>query len=89
MAKPSAYQYSIRALARLRGDALVAASKQRGMFMGGTPPLGYDVVEKKLVVNPAEADLVREIFTAWQIGRRAGDLVAPADSVSVTFRVTR
>jgi DNA invertase Pin-like site-specific DNA recombinase len=43
----------------------VAASKQRGMFMGGTPPLGYDVVEKKLVVNPAEADLVREIFTRF------------------------
>ena len=29
----------------------VAASKQRGMFMGGTPPLGYDVINKKLVVN--------------------------------------
>jgi DNA invertase Pin-like site-specific DNA recombinase len=40
----------------------VAASKQRGMYMGGTPPLGYDVVNKKLIVNPAEADLVREIF---------------------------
>jgi hypothetical protein len=40
----------------------VAASKQRGMFMGGTPPLGYDVVDKKQVVNPAEADLVRDIF---------------------------
>ncbi len=40
----------------------VAASKQRGMYMGGTPPLGYDVVNKKLVVNPPEANLVREIF---------------------------
>lgn len=40
----------------------VAASKQRGMYMGGTPPLGYDVVNKKLIVNPGEADLVREIF---------------------------
>jgi DNA invertase Pin-like site-specific DNA recombinase len=40
----------------------VAASKQRGMYMGGTPPLGYDVVNKKLLVNPAEADLVREVF---------------------------
>lgn len=40
----------------------VAASKQRGMYMGGTPPLGYDVVNKKLIVNPTEADLVREIF---------------------------
>jgi len=40
----------------------VAASKQRGMYMGGTPPLGYDVVNKKLIVNPTEAELVREIF---------------------------
>jgi site-specific DNA recombinase len=40
----------------------VAASKQRGMYMGGTPPLGYDVVNKKLAVNPPEAELVREIF---------------------------
>ena len=40
----------------------VAASKQRGMYMGGTPPLGYDVVNKKLLINPTEADLVREIF---------------------------
>ena len=40
----------------------VAASKQRGMYMGGTPPLGYDVVNKKLIVNASEADLVREIF---------------------------
>jgi len=40
----------------------VAASKMRGMYMGGTPPLGYNVVNKKLVVNPPEANLVREIF---------------------------
>jgi len=40
----------------------VAASKQRGMYMGGTPPLGYDVVNKKLVVNPVEAKQVRDIF---------------------------
>ena len=40
----------------------VAASKQRGMYMGGTPPLGYDVVNKKLLVNETEAQLVRDIF---------------------------
>jgi len=43
----------------------VAASKQRGMYMGGTPPLGYDVVNKKLVINPEEAKLVREIFARF------------------------
>jgi DNA invertase Pin-like site-specific DNA recombinase len=40
----------------------VAASKRKGMWMGGCPPLGYDIVEKKLVVNPREAELVRHIF---------------------------
>ncbi|MDO8605941.1 MAG: recombinase family protein [Phaeospirillum sp.] len=39
-----------------------AASRRKGMWMGGVPPLGYDVVARKLVVNPAEADLVRHIF---------------------------
>jgi hypothetical protein len=32
------------------------------MWMGGTPPLGYDVRDRKLVVNEAEAELVRLIF---------------------------
>lgn len=39
-----------------------AASRARGMWMGGVPPLGYDVRERKLVVNDTEADLVRLIF---------------------------
>jgi DNA invertase Pin-like site-specific DNA recombinase len=40
----------------------VAASRKRGMWMGGVPPLGYDVRNRKLVINPAEAALVRLIF---------------------------
>ncbi|KIL96949.1 hypothetical protein CCC_01442 [Paramagnetospirillum magnetotacticum MS-1] len=39
-----------------------AASRRKGMWMGGVPPLGYDVVARKLVVNQPEADLVRHIF---------------------------
>ena len=39
-----------------------AASRRKGIFMGGHPPLGYDIRDRKLVVNPAEADLVRLIF---------------------------
>lgn len=40
----------------------IAASKKKGMWMGGTPPLGYDVVNRKLIVNDAEAETVRLIF---------------------------
>jgi DNA invertase Pin-like site-specific DNA recombinase len=43
----------------------VAASRKRGMWMGGFVPLGYDVRERKLVVNDAEAALVRRIFQGF------------------------
>jgi site-specific DNA recombinase len=39
-----------------------AASRKKGLWMGGTPPLGYDVVHRKLVVNENEAALVQMIF---------------------------
>ncbi len=46
-----------------------AASRRKGMWMGGIPPLGYDVCDRKLVVNEDEAALVRLIFTRFlQLG---------------------
>jgi site-specific DNA recombinase len=39
-----------------------AASRRRGMWMGGWAPLGYEVKDRKLVVNEADARLVRSIF---------------------------
>jgi site-specific DNA recombinase len=39
-----------------------AASRRKGMWMGGWAPLGYDIKSRKLVVNKAEATLVRHIF---------------------------
>src|SRR4051812_16502577 len=35
------------------------------MWMGGWTPLGYDVVDRKLVVNETEADLVRNMFARF------------------------
>jgi site-specific DNA recombinase len=43
----------------------IAASKRRGMWMGGNVPVGYDVKERKLMVNPAEAKIVRKIFSLY------------------------
>jgi site-specific DNA recombinase len=40
----------------------VAASRKRGMWMGGYVPLGYDVRDRKLLINEAEAATVRMIF---------------------------
>ncbi len=43
----------------------VAASKRKGIWMGGVLPLGYDVRERKLVVNHDEAETVRGIFERY------------------------
>ena len=43
----------------------IAASKRKGMWMGGVPPLGYDVENRRLVPNPQEAKLIRHIFTRF------------------------
>jgi len=40
----------------------IAASKKKGMWMGGVPPLGYRVQNRKLVIIDSEAELVRSIF---------------------------
>jgi DNA invertase Pin-like site-specific DNA recombinase len=40
----------------------IAASKRRGIWVGGPVPLGYRSVDKKLQIVPNEADLVRKIF---------------------------
>lgn len=42
-----------------------AASKKRGMFMGGPVPLGYDLRDRQLFVNTAEAETVRKIFDLY------------------------
>src|SRR6476469_2478252 len=43
----------------------IAASKQKGMWMGGVPPLGYDVKDRKLVVNKNEARTVVDIYQRY------------------------
>src|SRR5436853_2630415 len=44
----------------------IAASKKKGMWMGGNVPLGYDANERALVVNPAEAETVRRVFALYR-----------------------
>jgi DNA invertase Pin-like site-specific DNA recombinase len=43
----------------------IAASKARGMWMGGVVPLGYVVRDRKLVIVPKEAERVRHIFNRY------------------------
>jgi site-specific DNA recombinase len=43
----------------------IAASKRKGMWMGGVPPLGYRVQDRKLVIVDSEAETVRAIFRSY------------------------
>jgi site-specific DNA recombinase len=43
----------------------IAASKKKGMWMGGMPPLGHDVKDRKLVVNHDEARTVTGIYRRY------------------------
>jgi site-specific DNA recombinase len=43
----------------------IAASKRKGIWMGGLVPIGYDVHERRLIANQAEAETVREIFRRY------------------------
>lgn len=43
----------------------IAASKKKGMWMGGLPPLGYDRSDDGLIINPVEAETVCALFDAY------------------------
>ncbi len=43
----------------------IAASKRKGMWMGGNIPLGYNLEDRHLVINEKEAEQVREIFRVY------------------------
>ena len=43
----------------------IAASKRKGMWMGGPVPLGYEVDNRRLVINDTEAGLVRHIYQSY------------------------
>jgi site-specific DNA recombinase len=44
----------------------IAASKQKGMWMGGFVPLGYEVCDRRIVIDEGEAETVRYIFRRYQ-----------------------
>ncbi|MDN5248223.1 MAG: recombinase family protein [Wolbachia endosymbiont of Tyrophagus putrescentiae] len=54
-----------RELASERIRDKIAASRKKGLWMGSRVPLGYDAIEKKLIVNEREAELVKQIFESF------------------------
>src|SRR5579872_989892 len=64
----------------------IAASKRKGMWMGGNVPLGYDVQDRKLVVNEAEAEIVREIMQRYL---EVGSVPALVDELRASGKRTK
>lgn len=64
----------------------IAASKSKGMWMGGNVPLGYDVKDRKLILNDAEADTVRFIFKRYAELGSVALLRAELDRVGIVSK---
>ncbi len=54
-----------RELASERVRDKIGASKKKGMWMGGNPSIGYDIDDKKLIINEEEAKVVRALFNLF------------------------
>jgi DNA invertase Pin-like site-specific DNA recombinase len=63
-----------------------AASRKKGMWMGGWPPLGYEVKDRRLVVVEREAALVRRIFDRFA---RTGSALVVARELNADGAVTK
>lgn len=65
----------------------IAASKKKGMWMGGYPPLGYDVCDRKLVMSTPEAEIVRHIFTRYVDLGSVRELKTELDRVGIVSKI--
>ena len=65
----------------------IAASKKKGMWMGGTMPHGYDSEDRKLVVNEAEAEVVRHVFRRYAALGSVRELKDELDADGVVSKV--
>lgn len=67
----------------------IAASKKKGMWMGGPVPLGYQVIERKLVPVPEEAERVRAIMRRYLEVRNVPALIEILRAEGVVTKVQR
>jgi site-specific DNA recombinase len=64
----------------------IAASKKKGMWMGGLPPLGFDVEDKQLIINEAEAETVRQLYDLYLEFKSVRRLKENADQLSIVTK---
>jgi DNA invertase Pin-like site-specific DNA recombinase len=67
----------------------IAASKKKGMWMGGLPPLGFDVRDRALVVNEREAETARTLFRLYLQFRTVKALLAEANRLGLVTKRRR
>src|SRR5713101_4399313 len=67
----------------------IAASKRKGIWVGGPVPLGYATVDKKLVVVPEEAETVRAIFVRYLELGSMGALMEDLDRRGIRTKARR
>ena len=67
----------------------IAASKRKGIWVGGPVPLGYRVADKKVVVVPEEAAAVRSIFTRYPELGSIGALIEDLDRKGIRTKSLR
>ena len=65
----------------------IAASKKKGLWMGGVAPVGYSIVEKKLVIDPESAPLVQRLFERYHALGCVSALKRELDREGITSRV--
>src|SRR6202022_3045987 len=65
----------------------IAASKRKGLWVGGPVPLGYRCIDKKLEVVPEEAEAVRTIFTRYLELGSMGALLAELDRRGIRAQI--
>ncbi len=75
-----------RELASERVRDKVAASRKKGKWTGGSVPLGYDSKDKRLVVNPAEAKMVRMIFSRYLALRSFQKLIDELNAAGIVTK---
>ena len=67
----------------------IAASKKKGLWMGGQPSLGYDVKDRKLIINEAEANVVRHIFRRYIDLKSVRLLKADLDGLNIVSKIRK
>jgi site-specific DNA recombinase len=67
----------------------IAASKRKGIWVGGPIPLGYQCIDKKLIVVPEEAETVRTIFARYLALGSMSALIEDLDRRGILIKAAR